>query len=67
MIQPRMIASRTNAMNPPIRGQNMMLETYRPGPALCVEGHLLARRRERVGDLQAPLLAEYEPQLAGRP
>jgi hypothetical protein len=33
MIQPSTIANRTNAMNPPISGQNMVQETYRPGLA----------------------------------
>ena len=51
-------------MKPPISGAYMG-ETYRAA-ASRVESHLLLGRGEGVGDLQAPLLAEDEPQLLGR-
>ena len=72
MIQPITIATSTNAMNPPIRGQNIARERYtqrdrgRAAPLLTRAGDLLARRRERPRDLEPSLLAEHELQLAGR-
>ena len=69
------MASRMKAMNPPISGQNMARTLYEgaaggdpAGPSAPagsgVQRDLLVGRGERPGDLQAPLLAEDEAQLA---
>lgn len=63
-------------MNPAINGQYMALKIYerartpslaspRPVSRLGVQGHLLAGRGERPGDLHSSLLAKDEPKLAG--
>jgi hypothetical protein len=60
------------AMSPPTNGQYMAVNIYEPGRTPThqrsgVERYLLARRGECPRHLHAPLLAEHEPELTGRP